>query len=221
MFRIFSGNQDASAWPMDKVLAALEGQYGALHKLGEEGPLAVYGVEQNGVNFIIALMQTAEGSGKLAEMGFLARFLGFELSEPMIEALNRNLHISVASIEANGDLFLMAGLEVVGAYDHGQFVMTLETWKRDLMMTLHRISGDGASMAAAFPAARLEAAREFAVNTAPAPVEGRPMDLLASFLGADIKREACGDCGGRGKRGLIARICAACEGTGFTAKRQS
>ncbi len=219
MFRKFKGGEREASWPLDKVVAALETQYGGLHKLGEDGPLSVYGIQHNGINFIVALMQTAEGSGKVEEMGFLARFVGFAVTDPIVEAINRNLHISVASIEDSGDLFLMAGLEVAGAFDHAQFMMMLESWKRDLMMTLARISGDGASMADAFPAARMEAAREFAVNAAPAPVEGRPVDMLASFLGGKEKRALCSDCGGRGKRGLFARLCGECDGSGFVNAR--
>ena len=159
MFRRFSGGAREAAWPVDKVVSALEAQYGAIRLLGEDGPISAYGVQHNGVNFIIALRETAQSSGKLAELGFLARFVGFPVSEPVVESLNRNLHIAFASIEANGDLFLMAGLEVAGAFDQAQLVLMLESWKRDLMMTLSRISGDGLSMADAFPAARLEAAR--------------------------------------------------------------
>ncbi len=204
------------AWPVDKVVAALENQYGALDRLGEEGPLSVFGVQENGVNFVIALMQTASGSGKIAELGFLARFVGFEIDAHLVESVNRNLHIAVASVEANGDLFLMAGMQPVGAFDAGQFALVLEAWRRDLMITLHGLSSGQASMAAAFPAAKLEAARNFAMNVAPAPVDGKPIDMLSSFLGAKKNaRELCGDCAGRGKRGFIARECVSCDGSGF------
>lgn len=209
---------DAS-WPLAKVVAALENQYGAMDKLGEEGPLSVFGVQQNGVNFVVALMQTASGSGKIAELGFLARFVGFDLETQMVETINRNLHIAVASIENNGDLFLMAGMQPTGKFDPGQFALVLDAWKRDLMITLAGLSGGQSSMAAAFPAARLEAARNFAVNAAPAPVDGKPVDMLASFLGGKNSREICGDCSGRGKRGFVARMCGACDGSGFVKAR--
>jgi|GEM_PF-1471758 len=208
-----------AAWPLSKVVAALESQYGALDRLGEEGPLSVFGVQQNGVNFVVALMQTAPGSGKIAELGFLARFIGFELEQPLVETINRNLHIAIASAEPNGELFLMAGMQPTGAFDAGQFTLVLEAWRRDLMITLAGLSGGQASMAAAFPAARLEAARNFATNAAPAPVDGRPVDMLASFLGGKNNREICGDCSGRGKRGLVARPCGACDGSGFVRAR--
>lgn len=210
--RFFSGGGEA--WPISKVVSALEAHYGIVNKLGEDGPLSVYGVEDNGVNFVVALMQTAAGSGNVAELGFLARFVGFEVETHRIESLNRNLHISVASIEPNGELFLMAGLEVTGDYDQSRFMLMLDAWRRDLMMTLHGISG-GPSLAAAFPAAGMEAARDFAMNVAPAPAGDQPIDMLSSFLNEKQPRTVCADCGGRGKRGLIARNCDACAGAGF------
>jgi hypothetical protein len=217
MFRIFSGAA-AQGWPRDKVVGALETQYGNLDKLGEEGPLSVYGVQENGVNFVVAIMETGPGSGRIAELGFLARFVGFDLDSRLVETINRSLHISVASIESGGDLFLMAGLQPAGAFDQRQFAVMLESWRRDLMVTLHGLSNQ-MSFAAAFPAARIEAARQFAVNVAPAPSAGMPVDLLASYLGAKAMREVCGECSGRGKRGFIARVCGVCDGSGFVKPR--
>jgi len=218
MFRKFAGGGEQS-WPLSKIMAALENNYGALDLLGEDGPLTVYGVQDNGVNFVIALLQTGPGSGKVQEFGFLARFVGFDVSEMLVESLNRNLHIAVASIEAGGDLFLMAGMQAAGTFDARHFQNILESWRRDLMVTLQGISNSMASMADAFPAARLEAARNFAVNAAPARTDGRPVDMLASYLGARSMKAVCDDCGGRGKRGFIARICAACDGSGFIKAR--
>ncbi|WP_425408929.1 hypothetical protein [Hyphococcus sp.] len=221
MFQLFTGRGAPSAetaWPLAKVVSALESQFGALETLGEEGALKVFGIEDNGVNFVVALMQTAPQSGSVAELGFLARFVGFPVDVQLIEALNRNLHISMVSLEG-ADLFLMAGLAVTGDFDAGQFKLIMEQWRRDLMITLHGLSGEEASMAAAFPAAKMEAARNFAANVAPAPVDDRPVDILASFLGAGAKKALCDDCGGRGKRGFIARMCGECDGTGFVAKR--
>ena len=218
MFAMFTGGQGELSWPKEKVVSALETHYGSIRMLAEEGPLAAYGVADNGVNFVVALMETAPGSGRLAEIGFFARFIGFNVDERAVEALNRNLHISLASVENGGELYLMAGLQVAGAFDLSQFALILETWRRDLMMTMHRVS-EGASMAAAFPAARLEAARDFAVNAAPAPVDDRPVDMLARFLGGAEKRTLCGECNGRGKRGFIARVCNACDGAGFVNAR--
>ena len=108
-----------------------------------------------------------------------------------------------------------AGLQPTGSFDTGQFSLVMEAWRRDLMITMHGLSSGQGSMAAAFPAARLDAARNFATNVAPAPVDNKPVDMLSSFLGAKNNRELCGDCAGRGKRGFIARMCGACDGSGF------
>jgi len=221
MLKRFFGGRDAASlddntWPVASIVAALKRQYGHTDKLGEDGPLKVYGVEDNGVNFVVALMQSAPASGNVVEIGFLARFVGFSLNIQMIEALNRNLHISVAAVEG-ADLFLMAGVQVTGAYDDGHFMMLIEGWRRDLTVTLANLSGEQASYAEAFPVAKMEAARNFAANMAPQSGNGMAVDMLSSFLGAKASaaKSFCGECDGRGKRGLIARSCAECDGTGF------
>lgn len=224
MFKLFAGGAaaDEKSWPVSSIVATLQSHYPGSELLGEDGPLKVYGVQDNGVNFVVALMQSAPGSGEVIEVGFLARFVGFRISVQRIETLNANLHVSIASMEG-ADLFLMAGLQVTGAYDAGQFAILLNAWRRDLAMALHSLSGDSASMVEAFPAAKLAVARDFAVNAAPATVEGetepRVTDMLTAFLGdaRDAPREICEECDGRGKRGFIKRMCVDCDGTGFVA----
>ncbi len=223
MLKLFSGgDQGEASWPMKKVVAALTARFGDVDLLGEDGPLSVYGVQDHGVNFVIAMMQTAPGSGQVAELGFLARFVGFPVTADTVEGLNRNLHISVATIE-NNDLFLMAGMQVVGAFDETQFNLLIEQWRRDLAVCLHGLTGESSSLTDAFPAAKLEAARRFAKNVAPPRIEGggaSDADMLARFMGAGkMSRAVCGDCDGRGKRGLIARACEACDGEGFVTRR--
>ena len=108
----------------------------------------------------------------------------------------------------------MAGVQVTGAYDQGQFSLILEAWRRDLMVTLHGISGDGASFGDLFPAAKMEAAVRFATNAAPEAEGAAPVDMLKRFLGSeDASKQFCHVCDGRGKRGLIARTCNECGGT--------
>ena len=220
MKNLFSGGgADEAAWPMQKVVAALKARFDGVDALGEDGPLKVYGVQDNGINFVVALIQTAPGSGKVAELGFLAKFSGFPLKAEDVEAINRNLHMAVAAIE-QGDLFLMAGLEVVGPFDESQFNLIIEQWRRDLAVCIHGLTGEASSLAEAFPAARLEAARKFATNMAPPGEPKGDMDMLNAFLGGGrAERAACPDCGGRGKRGLIARTCHACDGAGFVKTR--
>ena len=219
MFKMFASGGGETAWPLDKIVAALRAQYGSVETLGEDGQIKVFGVQDNGVNFVVAVVQSAPGSGKVVELGFLARFVGFPVSLDTVERLNRNLHIAVASLEG-ADLFLMAGLQVSGPYDDGQFALLIEAWRRDLAMTMHGLDGGHASMASAFPAARLEAAKRFATNTAPeATNDNAAADMLKSFLGAKAEAaEFCDECDGRGRRGLIARMCDACDGTGFVSR---
>ncbi len=217
MFKKFSGGGSQS-WPLSKIVKALEAKYEEAAELGEDGALKVFGVEDNGVNFVVAVMQTGPDSGKVVEIGFLARFIGFPVDAPRVESLNRNLHVSVASMEG-ADLFLMAGVQISGSFDQREFHMILDGWRRDLMVTLHGISGEEQSFASAFPAAKMEAVREFASNTAPEAGSAAPIDVLSQFLGdKDAMKRFCDSCGGRGKRGLIARSCPECDGSGFTGR---
>lgn len=218
MKKMFSGGAGREgAWPLSKIVSALKTQYGEIDALGEDGPLKVFGVQDNGVNFVVALMQTARDSGHVVELGFLARFVGFAVTAQTLEGLNRNLHVSVAAMEG-ADMFLMAGMQVTGRFDDGQFKLLLESWRRDLMVTLHRLGGEESSLADAFPAARMAAARNFAANAAPAEDKGLPFDLLSGFLGAKASLKHCDECNGRGKRGLIARRCETCEGVGYVSE---
>jgi len=220
MFKMFTNGSAEAAWPLHKIVAALKGQYGSVDTLGEDGPIKVFGIEDNGVNFVVAVVQSAPGSGKVVELGFLARFVGFPVTVDTVERLNRNLHVAVASLEG-ADLFLMAGLQVSGPYDDGQFALLIEAWRRDLAVTMHGIGGGEGSIMSAFPAGRLEAARQFAVNKAPEGAGNAAADMLKRFLGANADAgEFCGKCAGRGRRGLIARTCEACDGTGFVATRR-
>lgn len=223
MFKLFSGAReagDAAAWPLDEIEAALKARFETIQLLGEDGPLKVHGVVDNEIQFVVALMQTGPGSGQVIELGFLARFVGFDISAEQMSEINRNLHIAAVTFEQN-DIFLMAGMQVVGPFDAGQFNLLIEQWRRDLMVCIHGLTRDQTSLVEAFPAARLAAARDFAANVAPGAKGGKSIDLLSAFLGADkADRIACRDCGGRGKRGLIARVCDSCDGDGYVARRR-
>lgn len=211
--RDFSDN----AWPLKDIVATLEQHYGdAVDKIGADGPLIVYGVADKGVNFVVALVQTGPGTGRIVELGFLARFVGFPVDLELIQSINRNLHLAVASLEGD-DLFLMAGVQITGPYDQTQFMLLLESWRRDLAATIGGLTRDQAAYADMFPAAKMEAARRFATNVAPENDRRAAGDLLQSFLGAPkaTPKIICDECDGRGKRGLIARICGECGGVGF------
>lgn len=212
-FSKFGGAQAASmsgSWPQGRVVEVMKRRFDVVEAVGEDDGFVIYAVTDKGINFVIALVTAGEGA--VVEIGFLARFVGFPVDHAAVEHINRNLHLSVAGLEDNGDLYLLAGIEAAGAFDEGTFLLILDAWRRDLMLVLHALSG-GVSLASAFPAARSAIAWRHAANSPPA--SGAPGDLLKAFLGGDRAATMCGDCGGRGKRGLIARRCTACEGTGF------
>ena len=215
MFKMFSGGGDDGSWPLAKVVSAVKSQYGGADVLGEDGPIKVYGAQDNGVNFVVVLMQSAPGSGRVVELGLLARFIGFPVDMRLVEGLNVDLRTSIAAMEG-ADIYLMAGLEVTGAFDQRQLVKFLQAWREDLMVTVQRLTSEQASVSAAFPLAKMGAAREFAANLAPAPMGDRNVDTVTSFLGTKAAAHVfCDTCNGRGKRGLLARECVDCDGAGF------
>lgn len=201
-------------WPKGKVISALRNRYHTLEDLGEEDGFRLYGVADGDVRFVVALILIEGSAERVAEIGFLARFSGFALSNAQLDAVNRNLHISVATFHNDGDLYLLGGVAAAGDFSEGTFGLILEAWKRDLLVVLNGITS--ASFVDAFPAAKSEAALRFATNRA----KGDPMALFQSLAGS-ARLAVCPDCNGRGKTGLIARACPACGGAGFAKRARS
>lgn len=205
----------SASWPQQRIVDAFRRRYDRVEAVGEDDGFVIFAITDRGINFVIVLVTAA--TAEVVEIGFLARFVGFAVDHSAVEHINRNLHLSVAGLEDNGDLYLLAGIEAAGAFDEGAFLLVLEAWRRDLLVVLHALSG-GVSLAAAFPAARSQAAWSFAANRAGAPAA--PQDLLKAFVGDGASAKVCGECGGRGRRGLVARRCAACDGSGFVKTRR-
>lgn len=206
-------------WPRAKILSALKKRYKAIDDLGEESGFAVYGVTDGDVRFAVVMAMVEGAKDKVSEVGFLARFSGFNLSAAQLDGVNRNLHISVASFHTDGDLYLIGGVAAAGAFKEGTFLLILEAWRRDLLVILQSMSLSH-TLAGAHPAARLGAAMKFATNRA-SESENAAADLFAAYAGGARRALAsCGACGGRGKTGFIARPCEACEGSGFVAARR-
>lgn len=203
-----------SFWPKGKIVAALRNRYRTLEDLGEEDGFRLYGVADGEVRFVVALILIEGSAERVAEVGFLARFSGFALSNAQLDTVNRNLHISVATFHNDGDLYLIGGVSAAGDFSEGTFSLILEAWKRDLLVVLNGISS--ASFIDAFPAAKSEAALRFATNRA----RGDPMALFQSLAGS-ARLAVCADCNGRGKTGLVARACLTCSGAGFIKRARS
>ena len=211
MKRLLSVKSDRGArtfWPRNRIVTALLNRYRELDDLGEEDGLSLFGVSEGEVRFVVALILIEGAKDRVAEVGFLARFSGFALSNAQLESLNRNLHISVATFHNDGDLSVIGGVAAAGEFNEGSFSLILEAWKRDLLVILHGISS--ASFVEAFPAARSATALRFAMNKAGASAES----LFKTFAGADGAR-LCPSCAGRGRLGLLARTCGPCSGSGF------
>ncbi|MEO0880157.1 MAG: hypothetical protein AAFY22_10650 [Pseudomonadota bacterium] len=221
MISIFSGRKalSSSAWPKSAIVDALGVRYDGLEHLGDDEGFALYQATDGKLNFVVALVEVNGAPDQIAEIGFLARFVGFNATQSASEFINRNAHIATSGLASGGDLYLIAGVQAAGRFDAASFTLILEAWKRDLMLAIHALSGGQA--APAHPIAGLEKARLSAVNTAPqrdgAPARGgRPlMDAFSYFFGDDRRMAVCTECDGRGKRGLVARKCAACEGEGL------
>lgn len=204
-----------SLWPRKKVVAALKKRYAAVDDLGEESGYAVFGVTDGEIRFAVVMAYSDGAKDKVSEVGFLARFSGFNLSQSQLDGVNRNLHISVATFHTDGDLYLIGGVTASGSFDEGTFTLILEAWKRDLLVIIQSMSLSH-SLADAFPSARLQTALKFAVNRAGEGAAAPGDDLFARFASASDRRmETCASCGGRGKTGFIARSCSSCDGTGF------
>lgn len=214
-FTDFGAAQPARAfWPRPRIVAALRSRYPSIDDLGEEDGVSLYGVSEGEVRFVVALILVEGAKEKVAEVGFLARFSGFTLSNAQLESLNRTLHISIAAFHNDGDLYVLGGVAAAGEFSEGAFNLILEAWKRDLLVVLHGISS--ASFIDAFPATRSAAALRFATNLAGAA----PDALFKSLAGADRQR-LCPTCDGRGRTGFPARTCNPCDGRGFVAARRS
>jgi hypothetical protein len=194
-------------------VTALRNRYHAMDELGEEDGLSLYGVSEGEVRFVVALILLEGAKEKVAEVGFLARFSGFTLSNAQLDSLNRNLHISVATFHNDGDLYVIGGVAASGEFSEGAFSLILEAWKRDLLVILHGISSS--SYLDAFPAARSATALQFATNK----VGEAPEALFNAFAGAN-RLHPCAACGGRGRAGFPARACQPCGGGGFVASRR-
>ena len=158
----------------------------------EDNNQLYYRVTLNGLTFLCVLVHAAGQKDKIVGLGFLAVFTGFEISQSGLEALNRNLHLSVAELDESTSLLLFSFLEPKGAFDANRFSLILQAWQRDLVMTIKMIM-PGASFADALPTRALGRARRLSNNLSLAtpqtvdPLEYRPAapESVTSFIGTD------------------------------------
>ena len=132
------------------MLAVLERQYDRVTHVGDEENRQYYEIEHHGLRFHTVLVHVEDNPDKITDFAFICYFVGFDVTDSGIEALNRNLHLSVAELDDRDGLLLFASLRVKGAYDENLFSLVLEAWQRDLVMTIKMLV-PGASISAALP----------------------------------------------------------------------
>ena len=207
-------------WPRSEIISVLSSRYDTFEHIRDEDGFALYGARDNNIQFVVALVTVFGAEDLISEVGFIARFNGAQIGQTQLEALNRTLHLSMAAFDNDGDIYLIGGVHAQGAFDQTAFSMVLESWRRDLSLLIMGLSG-AASFMDAFPASKLSIVQKYAMNEAPSGSErefasGGPSDMLSKFMGsAKVSFAACDECGGRGRRGLIARTCGACDGAGM------
>ena len=151
-------------WPRRAIVDVLEQRYAEVEDLGEHQGFALYGVTENQIRFVVVLVPANGAPDMIGEVGFLARFVGFTLTDPGRDAVNRNLHISVLEEGGEGDLLLIGGIKASGAFQAASFSLVLDAWRRDIIIALQGI--EGTSAPTAFAAAQLEEVRSYASNAA-------------------------------------------------------
>ena len=126
-------------WLDQSMLAIMERTYDRVTPVGGENNGRFFEVELNGITFLAILVHAEGAPEKIVQFGFLSYFTGFDLSVTGVEALNRNLHISVAEIDEHNNLILFSMMEIRGVFDANRFGLVLEAWHRDLVMTIKMI----------------------------------------------------------------------------------
>ena len=235
MFNFFSNRSDETSksaaggephWPLARIEAGLTAEYGRVERppsQASDGPVAWFACEHRNLRFLVGAMQKTPGSGHVVELGFFSVFQGLDFTQAQIDALNGALNIAVVSREPDNNIYLMAGLTVTGPFTDTTFSAVLQTWNRDMVVAIHHMSPQHASLAQAFLIREAGEAFNFAVNQVPTPDATNPAadatassDLFSRFISAAPTPEIlCTECNGRGKRGLLARICDICNGAGM------
>ena len=150
-------------WPRTDVVAVLERTYESVFQEDLDDGAWFYRVENNGVRFMVILFHAEGRQESIVQFAFLSYFSGFDLTESGVQALNRNLHISIAELDEKSNLVLVCLMDTQGVFDANRFSLVLEAWRRDMVMTIKMLV-PGASLMGSFPAATLERLAPFAVR---------------------------------------------------------
>lgn len=194
----------AVTWPRPRIEDALKRAFKSILLIGQDEAHTIYDVADKAFRFVVALVHDGGLKAGVTELGFLARFVGFHPSDQVLRKLNSELHLADAFIE-DGDLYVLAKIAVRKKFSDGKFALILGAWRRDMEFALKALNqapayaGHSADM----------------LGFEPAAIEKR----LSAFVGAYFWRNEpvilCPSCGGRGRKGLLARACLACDEKGF------
>lgn len=158
---------DATAfWPHNAIINVMKQVYDRVIHIEDDQNQRFYEVELKGLKFLAILVHEANAPEKIRNFGFMGYFAGFDISETGVEALNRNLHISVAEIDDQQNLILFSFFDANGTFDENRFSLILEAWHRDVVMTLKMITPT-TNFQEALPARSLDIAKVYGVNSFP------------------------------------------------------
>lgn len=198
-------------WPRGRIEAGIRRAFKSVLVIGEDDSHTIYDVKDASLRFVIALAHDDGPKGGVTEIGFLARFVGFRLSEPVLRRLNGELHLGSAFIE-EGDLYVLAKIAPKGRFEDNRFALLLSAWKRDLSFALKAL-GDHPAAAAAERGETVETMAEFAFDAG--RIRARPREFHAAFFWRGEPKIICRSCKGRGVRGLFRKDCQVCDGAGY------
>lgn len=168
---------------------------------------------ESGLRFV-ALMTHANGQKDMIEsMLYACSFTGYEMTEERANIIDGHLAVTLA-YEADGDLFLVASPNIVGAFDVDFFDGQLQLFLQDIRTARRLLLDDGAQRAATTAALR-------SLMAAGDPELGALQNSVSASrfqIGREVSmfgpRHDCATCGGKGRR--LFRACTDCNGVGFT-----
>lgn len=191
-------------WPSVGIIAVLKkGFHGHVDYLGDVDDFCVYGVDDRGLNFVVALSHLPKKRSLVCEIALLASFADYDFTPQIVDAINPKLHIAEAVLDGS-ELYLAARIEPAGKFNSGAFAVQIATWRADLVATQRIVSAEQKIKRGAVISAR--------TRTLPAPEARGGLESREVLRSAFAK--ACRACLGRGRVGLFRRICETCEGAG-------
>lgn len=192
-------------WPRLKVEEGLKRGFKSIIVIGQDDSHTIYDIADRDYRFVVALVHEGGAKAGVSELGFLARFVGFHPSDPVLRKLNSALHLADAFIE-DGDLYVLAKIAVQKRFSEGKFALILGAWKRDMTFALDALHHDPKTQS------RHDAE---VLGFEPAQIEAHTAAFCKRYFWRNEPMIACPACAGKGRSGFIARECATCDGRGF------